>query len=77
MGQSDWDRWINSCPKDVPSIEEIRKITAKIPYSMAKDSMGDNKDKEIAPKHYGKFTRKERRAITPQGFAQAFYEANR
>ncbi len=35
------------------------------------------KTKEIAPKYYGKLTRQERRAITPAGFAQAFYEANK
>ena len=32
--------------------------------------------KDIAPEFYGKLTRQERRAITPQGFAKAFYEAN-
>lgn len=32
--------------------------------------------KEIHPEHYGKLTRQERRAITPRGFAQAFFEAN-
>jgi len=35
------------------------------------------KTKEIAPEYYGKLTRQERRAITPQGFAKAFFEANR
>jgi hypothetical protein len=33
--------------------------------------------KEIAPEYYGKLTRKERRAITPPGFAGAFFNANR
>ncbi len=33
--------------------------------------------KEIAPEYYGKLTRQERRAITPPGFAKAFYEANK
>lgn len=32
---------------------------------------------EIAPEMFGKLTRQERRAITPLGFAQAFYEANK
>ena len=32
---------------------------------------------EIHPEAYGKLTRKERRAITPRGFAKAFFEANR
>ncbi len=34
-------------------------------------------NKEIAYKNNENLSRKERRAITPQGFAQAFYEANR
>jgi len=34
------------------------------------------KTKEIHPEYYGKLTRTERRAITPQGFAQAFFKAN-
>ena len=33
--------------------------------------------KDIAPEFFGKYTRQERRAITPHGFAKAFYEANR
>lgn len=32
--------------------------------------------REIYPEHYGKLTRQERRAITPPGFAQAFFDAN-
>ena len=35
------------------------------------------KTKEISPDQYGKLSRTERRAITPAGFAQAFYEANK
>lgn len=35
------------------------------------------KTKDIHGEYYGKLTRQERRAITPQGFAQAFYEANK
>lgn len=34
------------------------------------------KSKDIHPEHFGKFDRQTRRSITPQGFAQAFYEAN-
>lgn len=32
---------------------------------------------EIHPEYYGKLTRQERRAVTPVGFAKAFFEANR
>jgi hypothetical protein len=35
------------------------------------------KSKEIRPEMYGKLSRTERRAMTPQGFAQAFFTANR
>ncbi len=35
------------------------------------------KTRDIAPEHYGKLTRQERRAITPARFAQAFFEANK
>ncbi|KKK53925.1 hypothetical protein LCGC14_3089910 [marine sediment metagenome] len=35
------------------------------------------KSKDIHPEHFGKLNRKRRRSICSQGFAQAFYEANR
>ena len=35
------------------------------------------KSKDIHPEYFGKYTRQERRAITPEGFAKAFYEANK
>lgn len=35
------------------------------------------KSKDIHPEMFGKLTRQERRAITPKGFANAFYEANK
>lgn len=38
------------------------------------DSMAS---KDIHPEFYGKLTRTERRAITPAGFAKAFFEANK
>ena len=34
------------------------------------------KSKDIRPEYYGILSRKERRSITPPGFAQAFFEAN-
>ncbi len=33
--------------------------------------------KDIHPEFYGKLTRQERRAITPKGFAKAFFEDNK
>jgi hypothetical protein len=35
------------------------------------------KSKDIVPEYYGIYTRKIRRSMTPQGFAKAFYEANK
>lgn len=35
------------------------------------------KSKDIHPEYFGKFDRKTRRAMTPQGFANAFYEVNK
>jgi len=49
-------------------------IASKKPKGIIKFSM--LKSKEIFPEYYGKLTRQERRAITPPGFAQAFFEAN-
>ena len=44
------------------------------PDGMVKFSM--LKSKDIYPEYYGVYTRQERRAITPPGFAQAFFKAN-
>ena len=33
--------------------------------------------REIAPEMFGKLTRQERRAITPAGFAKAFFDSNK
>lgn len=50
-------------------------ITIEKPEGMVKFSM--LKSKEIFPEYYGIYTRQERRAITPPGFARAFFEANK
>ncbi len=47
------------------------------PIKTDKPKFDKLKTKEIAPEFYGKLTRQERRAITPPGFAKAFYEANK
>ncbi len=44
------------------------------PEGIIKFSMLHSKD--IYPEYYGKLSRQERRAITPPGFAQAFFKAN-
>lgn len=59
-----WGRFVPPVPAVHEKPEGIRK------FSMLKS-------REIFPEFYGKFTRQERRAITPPGFAKAFFEANR
>ena len=49
----------------------------KTPIKCSRPKFDKLKTKEIAPEYYGKLTRQERRAITPRGFAEAFFEANR
>ena len=48
--------------------------TMETPKDLIKFSM--LKSKDIYPEFYGKLSRQERRAITPAGFAKAFFEAN-
>jgi len=50
------------------------KTVKEKPPELVKFSM--LKSKEIFPEYYGVYSRQERRAITPPGFAMAFYEAN-
>jgi len=49
----------------------------KTPIKCTKPKFDRLLTKEIHPEYYGKLTRQERRAITPAGFAKAFFEANR
>jgi len=50
-------------------------IKTPIKYTSSKfDCM---KSKDIHPEYFGKYDRQTRRSITPQGFAKAFYEANK
>jgi len=48
----------------------------KNPIETTKPKFDRLTTKEIHPEYYGKLTRQERRAITPPGFAQAFFDAN-
>jgi len=49
----------------------------KNPIKCTKPKFDKMPTKEIHTKYYGKLTRQERRAITPEGFAKAFFLANR
>lgn len=55
---------------NIPQVTTTDKPEGIIKFSMLKS-------KDIYPEYYGIYTRQERRAITPPGFAQAFFEANR
>ena len=52
-----------------PVLSVHKKPDGLIKFSMLKS-------KDIYPEYYGKLNRQERRAITPPGFAKAFFEAN-
>jgi len=56
------------------------KITCKRAYKSLNPKTMKKFDKlasrEIVPEMFGKLTRQERRAITPKGFAEAFFRAN-
>jgi len=54
---------------------EPEKTVLSKPDNIVKFSM--LKTHEIAPEYYGIYDRQTRRAITPTGFAQAFFKANR
>jgi len=49
----------------------------KSPIECDKPKFDKLASNEIVPEMFGKLTRQERRAITPAGFAKAFFEANR
>ena len=49
----------------------------KNPIECGKPKFDKLASREIAPEMFGKLTRQERRAITPAGFAKAFYGANK
>lgn len=54
---------------NIPDFSVDQKPEGMVKFSMLKS-------KEIYPELYGKYTRQERRAITPQGFAKAFFGVN-
>ena len=66
--------WFNE-PK-----KKVGEIIVKSPYHSLNPEKMKKFDKltsrEIAPEMFGKLTRQERRAITPKGFAEAFFKAN-
>ena len=59
---------------DVLTAEQITKHKTN---SQALPKFDLMESKDIAPDWFGTLSRKDRRAITPQGFAEAFFKANR
>ena len=71
--------WFNEPKKNpIKLSDEQKKLHKTNSQPPAKYMKFDRlKTKEIHPEMYGKLTRTERRAITPKGFAEAFFKANR
>ena len=65
---------IYDSPEEAMTEEQIEKHKTNSQKLPKFDRM---KTKDIHPEYYGKLSRKERRAITPSGFAYAFYEVNK
>lgn len=55
----------------------VFNVPEKTPVNPKGGKFSMLKSKDIHPEYYGKLTRQERRAITPSGFAKAFFDANR
>ena len=53
------------------------KFPKKNPIKCNKPKFDQMKSKDIHPEYFGKYTRLERRSMTPKGFSEAFYEANK
>ena len=66
--------WFNEPKKNVGKILVDSPYHSLNPVKMKKfDKLAS---REIAPEMFGKLTRQERRAITPAGFAKAFFDSN-
>jgi len=66
--------WFNEPKKSGGKITCEKAFKSLNPKTMKKfDRLAG---REIAPELFGKLTRQERRAITPSGFARAFFEVN-
>jgi len=66
--------WFNEPKKNIGKIIVEKAYKSLNPKTMEKFDRLASRD--IHPEMFGKLTRQERRAITPHGFARAFFEAN-
>ena len=72
-----WGYFNEPIKNPVKLSEKQKKLHKTNSQPLAKYMKFDRlKTKEIHPEFYGKLTRQERRAITPKGFAEAFFRAN-
>ena len=72
--------WFNEPKKFIKNINEAmtpEEIELCKTNSRKLPKFDRMKSKDIHPEYFGEYTRQERRAITPLGFAKAFYEANK
>jgi len=71
-----WGHFNEPIKTPIPMTDEVRKSLKgnKVMNTIKFDYL---KSKDIAPEMFGKLTRQERRAITPQGFANAFFKINK
>ena len=63
----------------VPNVQAIQAKfrTGAKSFELGFMGTGKGQGQQHTPEYYGKLTRQERRAITPPGFAKAFYEVNK
>jgi hypothetical protein len=75
-----WGHFNEPIKNPIPMTEEA-KAKAKAKTNSHLHTLGVKfdylKSKDIHPEAFGKFDRQTRRSITPQGFANAFYKANK
>lgn len=69
-----WGHFIEPKKKPVPMTQKAKTNSTLHTLGVKFDYL---KSKDIHPEAFGKFDRQTRRSITPAGFAQAFYEANK
>lgn len=73
-----WGNFNEPVKNPVPMTEEAKKKAKTNSHLHTLGVKFDYlKSKDIHPEHFGKFDRQTRRSITPAGFANAFYEANK
>lgn len=73
-GTGSWSNPYKEAGYQVLVITFPERIVLEKPEGLIKFSL--LKSKDIYPQYYGRLSRQERRAITPPGFAEAFFRSN-